>query len=97
MNSFDKDKLVGPDKFEICPVSGVKMCLSTLSTNRATVLDLIPARFLKDGANVISNVTAQIVNLSINKFPDELKRAKLIPLFKKNSKSDVGNYRPVSI
>ena len=32
-----------------------------------------------------------------NTVPDELKFAKVKPLFKKNSRLDVGNYRPVSI
>ena len=29
--------------------------------------------------------------------PDDLKTARVVPLFKKNDKTDVGNYRPVSI
>ena len=29
--------------------------------------------------------------------PDELKSARVVPLYKKNDKTDVGNYRPVSI
>ena len=29
--------------------------------------------------------------------PDDLKSARLVPLFKKNDKTEVGNYRPVSI
>ena len=38
-------------------------------------------------------------NLSIttNTVPEEFKCARVRPLFKKNSRSDVGNYRPVSI
>ena len=30
-------------------------------------------------------------------FPKELKKAKVIPIHKKNSKVEPGNYRPVSI
>ena len=29
--------------------------------------------------------------------PDDLKTARVVPLFKKNDKTEVGNYRPVSI
>ena len=29
--------------------------------------------------------------------PDDLKSARVVPLFKKNDRTEVGNYRPVSI
>lgn len=50
VNSFYKGKHVMTDAFEIKPVSEeeVKTGLSTLSTNKATGLDLIPSRFLRD-------------------------------------------------
>ena len=37
------------------------------------------------------------MSIDTNTVPDELKFAKVKPLFKKNSRLDVGNYRPVSI
>ena len=39
------------------------------------------------------------INLSIsdNCVPDDMKIARVIPLYKKNSNLDVGNYRPFSI
>ena len=42
---------------------------------------------------------SHIVNLSITSemVPSSFKQAKVIPLFKKGSKLDPGNYRPVSI
>ena len=75
------------------------MNLSTLSINKATGLDLIPSRFLSDSANVTSRALTHIINLSLSQgiFPSDMKRARVIPLFKKSSRSDVGNYRPVSI
>ena len=40
-----------------------------------------------------------IINLSIdqNLVPNDLKNARVVPLFKKNKKCEVGNYRPVSV
>ena len=40
-----------------------------------------------------------VVNLSIIQgvIPDDLKLAQAVPLYKKSDKTDVGNYRPVSI
>jgi len=48
---------------------------------------------------VIAHPFSHIVNLSIiqGAVPNELKSARVVPLFKKNDKTEVGNYRPVSI
>ena len=77
----------------------MRACLSALSTNKATGMDLISGRFLRDSANTTARVITHLVNLSINqgKFPSEFKRARVVPLHKKHSKTDAGNYRPVSI
>ena len=50
----------------------------------------------KDSASVIANPLSHIVNLSIIQgvVPDDLKTARVVPLFKKNDKTEVGNYRP---
>lgn len=73
--------------------------LLELNPTKATGVDNMPARFLRDAAQVISPSITHIVNLSIEsgKFPSELKLARVIPLYKKGSKQDHGNYRPVSI
>lgn len=54
---------------------------------------------MKDGAPRLASVITHIINLSIvNKsVPDDLKLAKIIPIYKKKSRLEVGNYRPVSI
>ena len=40
-----------------------------------------------------------IINLSIKTgiFPDHLKKAKVIPMFKAGSRCDINNYRPISV
>ena len=42
---------------------------------------------------------ASIINKSFQEgvFPDQLKNARVIPLHKEGSKSDVSNYRPISL
>ena len=98
---YYKNKNVSPPCFKISPVTidFVYDELLKLKPNKSTGLDGIPARFLKDGAAVIKDHIAFIVNLSItsNIVPTDMKFARVIPLFKKNSRSDVSNYRPVSI
>ena len=73
--------------------------LSKLNIHKAVGLDDIAPRFLRDGATHLSPIIAHIVNLSIGSstVPHDLKLAKVIPLFKKNSRLEVGNYRPVSL
>ena len=55
--------------------------------------------FLKYLANVVSIPLAIIYNKSIAEgvVPQEWKRANVTPLFKKGSRSEPGNYRPVSL
>lgn len=70
-----------------------------LNSNKSTGLDNIPARFLKDAAEVVQFPLTHIINLSIRNeiFPDAMKAAKVKPLYKKKSRLEVGNYRPVSV
>ncbi len=53
----------------------------------------------KDSANFITPVVTHIINLSIcqGKVNDELKQARIIPIFKKGGRFECNNYRPVSI
>ena len=50
-------------------------------------------------ANVIAPFIASLINKSITSgtFPNQLKCAKVYPIFKGGSKSDPSNYRPISI
>ena len=66
---------------------------------KATGLDNLSGKFLKDGATVLAKPISQICNLSIKYsiFPSDCKIAKLKPLFKKGLKTDLQNYRPTSL
>ena len=66
---------------------------------KATSLDNLSGKFLKDGATVLAKPISQICNLSIKYsiFPSDCKIAKLKPLFKKGLKTDLQNYRPTSL
>ena len=61
--------------------------------------DRLPGRILNDGANVLAKPVTGICNLSIslNKFPSPFKLAKVKPVFKKGPKTNVSNYRPISL
>ena len=62
-------------------------------------MDQIPAKLLRDGAEVLALSLRNIINLSIklSTFPEECKIAKLKPIFKKGARTDPKNYRLVSL
>ena len=70
----------------------------SLGSNKATGLDGIPSRFVGDGASIIACPLTHVINLCLIQgvVPVALKSAR-VPLFRKNDKTEVGNYRPVSI
>ena len=90
-----------PKSFKISPVSEdfVSDELHNLDINKSTGIDGIKSKLLKDGAEVIKSSITHIINLSIvtGTVPDELKYAVVKPLFKKGSRLEAGNYRPVSV
>jgi len=85
----------------IKPVSEdeVVKILKDLDISKAAGIDTIKAIFLKDGASILGKPIAKLCNLSIKLsiFPDKCKIAKLKPLFKKGSKTEPKNYRPISL
>ena len=86
--------------FELCnaTLETIKKILACLESSKALGLDEISSKFLKDGAEVLALPPCNLVNFSINQslFPDQCKLAKLKLLFKKGSKIDPKNYRPIS-
>ena len=65
----------------------VQKLLIKTSPSKATGLDGIPARFVRDGAEVILDPITHILNLSINqsKLPHDLKMARVLPILKKTT------------
>ena len=66
---------------------------------KATGLDGIPARFVRDSASIIACPLRHVINLSLIQgiVPDDLKSARVVLIFKKHDKTEVVNYRPVLI
>ena len=74
--------------------------LNKLCTRKATGLDSVSARLLRECPDLISGFLPPIFNQSIDTgiFPDEWKSARITPLFMKTgSRSDSSNYRPMLI
>ena len=76
----------------------VSNIISKMNVNKATGLDGISVRFVKDGWPAISVLITHIINVSIDTgvIPEQLKLARVVPLYKKGSKREACNYRPIS-
>ena len=77
----------------------VRVYLKKIKPNKAEGPDAVYARILKECKREISLPLAIIFSKSMKdtKIPLDWKRANVIPIFKKGDKSEVDNYRPVSL
>ena len=108
-NKFDLDSVLTfykrflntENQFTFSPTSEdeVLKLLKDTKPENAAGIDNLSGRFLKDGAVVLALPISKPCNLSRkgSKFPLDCKIAKLKPLYKKGSKTNPKNYRPVSL
>ena len=73
--------------------------ISSLNSNKTSGPNSIPYRILFLLKNEISKQLADLFNLSFMTviFPSDIKIAKVVPVFKKDSKLDNSNYCPISL
>ena len=80
-------------------VQEVNTIIKSLNSKKATGPDGIPIKIVKLSANVIDTYVTHIINsdLTSASFSEEAKIASVRPIFKKKSRTNIENYRPVSI
>ena len=77
----------------------VRKKLLRLKPDSAPGPDKVTTRFLRDFADELAPVLAMLYNKSMEEgeVPEDWRTANVTPIFKKGSKGDPGNYRPVSL
>ena len=99
-DEFVIQSISGSFSFQQIRPSLVSSQLRKLCMRKATGLDAVSARLLRECFDPVSDSLAVIFNRSIETsiFPDEWKSARITPLYKKCvNRSDLSNYRPISI
>ena len=100
-SKFNKNPSDSKDKFKFCEITHdfVYNQIIKMSNDKSPGLDQFSVELLKLAAPYISKSLAYICKLSMKTsiFPDDWKKAKVTPIFKSGDRSDVGNYRPISI
>ena len=80
-------------------VNKLKDAFFSLQTNKSPGHDGISFNVIKNCFGPLSTPLLNIFNLSLEKgiFPDELKIARVTPMYKTGDENDFGNYRPISV
>ena len=98
-----ENNLVPPcsEKFTLIEVSEADVYkeLNSLKRKKATGLDNLPPGLLKDAASSLAKPLTHMINLSFKTgvVPTDWKEARVVPVYKSGPRSQVDNYRPISI
>ena len=87
--------------FSLYPATSteVKLYIKFINIRKSVGLFSIPNRLLNKFNKTFAIPVTHIFNLSLDSgdFPQKMKTAKVIPIFKKDDNQDCNNYRPISL
>ena len=86
-------------QFEDLKFDEFEEAFKSLKRSKAADFDDLSSNIITDAYDSLKNILFHVFNVSIEQgiFPDSLKIAKVIPIFKFSDKDNVSNYRPISI
>lgn len=101
INISQTQKINITQQFNLTPVSPeeITLYISEINSTSATGMDDISAKFLKNFCPKLNVILAKLINKSINNgiFPNNLKIARVVPVFKTGDSLNPSNYRPISV
>jgi hypothetical protein len=82
-----------------CTVSEIVKCIESLNNTKAVGFDGVSTHIIKKCSRAIAPILTHLINESFSqgKFPTKLKYSIVKPLFKKDDKQALGNYRPITL
>ena len=85
--------------FKLVSIEDICKEMRALDASKATQSDDIPTKIIKNNSDIFSKIFQANLNNAIetSTFPEQLKYADVKPVFKKDSRTDKKNYRPISI
>ena len=85
--------------FDLINPECMSKIINNLVTSKATQQGDIPTKIIKDNKDLFSYFISASFNNAVNKgvLPNELKQADIRPIYKKESRNEKENYRPISI
>ena len=96
-----KKRNIPQDSFSLNSVSlnEIQKQINSLNPNKASQKTDIPTRIIKNNSDILSQFMYDNINFCLRTahFPQSLKNAHVTPVFKRESRLDKKNYRPVSI
>lgn len=77
----------------------IRKIVAALRNKKSSGYDNIPMSAIKSCIHYIAEPLAHIINLTLETgiFPEQLKKALIKPLYKKGTKIDIENYRPIAL
>ena len=85
--------------FSSTSASEILSIVNGLKTSESVGIDEISTKFLKQTISTIALPFSNIINACISRgtFPDNMKLARVTPIYKSGSREEFSNYRPISI